>query len=242
MAMGRLSRDWVAGGILLIVGGFLLALEHFPDVAFIIPLFIGLALLGAFLALRSPGLLTAGSVITGVGVGILTGAQGSPDFGGAGVLVSIGGGFLLLSLLGALFEVPSVRAWPLAPGFALVALGAVIYAAGSGRQMLDLATRWWPALLVAMGLYLLLAARLRLPLYAGRDARDAVSDETRTGPEQDARAVTRAESAEASEVTKAKEASEARDGPLDETRTGIDQGHAAQAAVGRTEGQTREPR
>lgn len=185
-SMVRLSRDWVAGGILLIVGGFLLALEHLPDLAFLIPLLIGLGLLGAFLLLHMPALLTSGSVITGVGVGILTGAQGSPDFGGAGVLVSVGGGFLLLSLLGTLFEVPSVRAWPLAPGVALVAVGVVIYAAGLGAEMLELATRWWPAVLLVMGIYLLLAARLRLPLRTTRP-QDPVPDETKAGLElQDA--------------------------------------------------------
>jgi len=192
--MGRLDRDRVAGGMLLIVGGFLLAVEHVPDLAVIIPLLIGLGLLGLFLVVRMPGLLAAGSVITGIGVGILAGAQGGADFGGAGILVSIGGGFLLLSLLGALFEVPSMRAWPLVPGFALVAVGAVIYAAGAGQQVLDLATAWWPVVLLAMGLYLLFAARMRLPLRTGAGSSgffggptESVPDETVAGVELDQR-------------------------------------------------------
>jgi len=177
--MTRISRDWVAGGILLIVGAFLLALEFLPDLAFLIPLLIGLGLLGVFLLVRSPSLLSAGGVITGVGVGILTAAQGSPDFGGAGVLVSVGGGFLLVWLFGAMFGIPSVRSWPLVPGLALIALGAVIYAAGLGGEMLDVSARGWSLLLVVVGGYLLLAARLRLPLYGDGAARGgAVSDET----------------------------------------------------------------
>ncbi len=177
--MTRISRDWVAGGILLIVGAFLLALEFLPDLAFLMPLLIGLALLGIFLLVRSPALLSAGGVITGVGVGILTAAQGSPDFGGAGVLASVGGGFLLVSLFGAMFGITAVRSWPLIPGLALIALGTVIYAAGLGEEMLDISARGWPVLLVVVGAYLLLAARLRLPLYGERALRaDTVSDET----------------------------------------------------------------
>ncbi len=177
--MARISRDWVAGGILLSVGAFLLALEFLPELAFLMPLLMGLALLGVFLLVRSPSLLSAGGVITGVGVGVLTATQGSPDFGGAGVLVSVGGGFLLVWLFGAMFGIPAVRSWPLVPGLALLALGAVIYAAGLGEEVLDIAARGWPVLLVVVGGYLLLAARLRLPLYGDGVTRAAgVTDET----------------------------------------------------------------
>lgn len=177
--MARISRDWVAGGTLLIVGAFLLAVEFLPNLAFLMPLLIGLGLLGAFLMVRSPALLGAGGVITGIGVGILTATQGSPDFGGAGVLVSVGGGFLLVSLFGTMFGISAVRSWPLIPGLALIALGTVIYAAGLGAEMLDVSARGWPVLLVVVGAYLLLAARLRLPLYGERALHaDTVSDET----------------------------------------------------------------
>ncbi len=177
--MARISRDWVAGGILLIVGAFLLALEFLPDLAFLMPLLIGLALLGIFLLVRSAALLSSGGVITGIGVGILTAAQGSPDFGGAGVLVSVGAGFLLVWLFGLMFGIPAVRSWPLVPGLALIALGTVIYAAGFGEEMLDISSRGWPALLVVVGGYMLLAARLRLPLYGDDAPRPStVSEET----------------------------------------------------------------
>lgn len=176
--MARIGRDWVAGAILLIVGGFLLNLEFVPDVAFLIPLLAGLVLLGLFLILRSPALLGSGAVVTGIGVGILTATQGSPDFAGAGVLVSIGAGFLLVTVLGAIFDVASVRTWPLVPGLALIALGALIYAAGLGQEVLDIAARGWPALLVLMGAYLLLAARMGLPLHGRAGGGEHTDDET----------------------------------------------------------------
>ncbi len=177
--MARISRDWVAGGILLIVGAFLLALEFLPGLAFLMPLLVGLALLGTFLLVRSPALLSAGGVITGVGVGILTATQGSADFGGAGVLMSVGGGFLLVWLFGVMFGIPAVRSWPLIPGLVLIALGTITYLAGFGEEMLDISARGWPILLVVVGGYLLVAARLRLPLYGGGGSHgDPVSDET----------------------------------------------------------------
>jgi hypothetical protein len=176
--MTKLSRDLVAGSILLVVGAMLLAIEHLPDVAFLIPFIVGLALLGVALLVRLPTALASGGVITGIGVGILVARQGSPDLGAAGLLLSIGGGFLAVTLLAALFDLPAVRSWPLVPGLALVALGAVIYAGGLGQETLDLASAWWPALLLVVGAYLILAARLRLPLYAD-EARGARDDETR---------------------------------------------------------------
>ncbi len=181
--MPRISRDWIAGGILLIVGSFELALTFLPDVAFLIPLLLGLGLLGLFLVLRSPAFLSAGGVISGIGVGILTARQGDPDLAGAGVLVSIGFGFVLVSILGAIYDVHSVRTWPLVPGSALIAVGAVIFATGLGPGVLDLAVRGWPAVPVIVGSYLLLAARLRLPLYAD-DAEpvEEVPDETHPVP------------------------------------------------------------
>jgi uncharacterized membrane protein len=43
------SRDWIGGAILVIVGGFFLARNLAPGVEVIIPLLVGLALLGLFL-------------------------------------------------------------------------------------------------------------------------------------------------------------------------------------------------
>lgn len=181
--MARISRDWIAGGILLIVGGFELTLVLLPEQAYLIPLLMGLGLIGVFLLLRTPALLSSGGVIAGIGVGIITARAGSPDFGGAGVLVSVGGGFLLVSFLGAIFDVPSVRTWPMVPGSALIAAGAVIYAANLGQEVLDLAVRGWPVVLIVVGAYLLLAARLHLPPHGttvvpSEPASEPVTDET----------------------------------------------------------------
>jgi hypothetical protein len=166
------SRDVVAGAILLIVGSFLLAGRFLPGVDRLMPLLVGLGLLGLFFVTRSPSALIPGGIVTGVGVGILVATQGDPQFGGAGFLLSAGGGFLLVSFLGALYQIPESRYWPLIPGSILVAIGAVIFAGQLGAEVLRLAADWWPLVLVAMGIYLLVAARFE----AGEE-----DDETRAG-------------------------------------------------------------
>lgn len=152
------SRDWVGGAVLIIVGGFFLARNLVPGIERLIPLFVGLALLALFFLIRSPGALIPGGIVTGVGVGILVASQGN-TFGGAGFLMSVGAGFIAISVLGAIFGVPGTRYWPLVPGSVLIAIGAVIFAAQLGPQVLELAETYWPLVLIVVGGYLLLRAR-----------------------------------------------------------------------------------
>ena len=159
--VGRLNRDWIAGAMLLLIGFVLLGNRLFPDLVSSVPLIIGLALLGLFLLTRSLGALVAGGVVTGLGVGILVATRGSPDFGAAGFLISLAGGFYLVWILGLLFERREVRWWPVVPGSLLLAAGAVVYALGWGEPLLQVAVDWWPVLPILMGAFLLLSARLR---------------------------------------------------------------------------------
>ena len=172
--MGRLNRDWVAGVMLLVVGLLRLGDSLFPDLVPIVPLALGLGLLGVFLVGRSVGALVNGSVTVGIGVGVLVARNGNQDFGAAGFIVSLAGGFYLIWLLGLIFEIQAVRWWPVVPGSLLLAIGAVVYTAKMGASLLQLAVDWWPGLLVAMGIYLLLHQRLL--------ARLAADDETSAVP------------------------------------------------------------
>jgi hypothetical protein len=146
--------------MLLAVGFLLIGQRLFPDLVPIVPLVIGLLLLGVFLLSRSVGALVNGSVLVGVGVGILVVTNGTSDFGAAGFLVAVAGGFYLAWILGLIFDVPTMRWWPVVPGSLLLALGAVVYTAKMGGPLLRFAQDWWPGLLVIMGAYLLLRARL----------------------------------------------------------------------------------
>lgn len=172
--MGRLNRDWVAGVMLLVVGTLLLGERLYPDLVPLVPLLLGLALLGIFLISRSAGALVNGSVTVGIGVGVLVVQGGNPDLGAAGFIISVAGGFYLAWVLGLIFEIPSVRWWPIVPGSVLLAIGAVVYTARMGDPLLRFAVDWWPALLVLMGFYLLVRARVRRRLLS--------EDETSTVP------------------------------------------------------------
>jgi hypothetical protein len=172
--VNRLNRDWVAGVILVTVGLLLLGQRLVPALVPIVPLLPGLALLGMFLITRSVGALVNGCVLVGVGVGVLVVTNGTSDFGAAGFLVALAGGFYLIWILGLLFDVKSVRWWPVVPGSLLLALGAVVYTAKMGDPLLRFAVDWWPGLLIIVGAYMLLHARLR--------SRADVDEETSTVP------------------------------------------------------------
>jgi hypothetical protein len=162
--VARLNRDWIIGAMLVLVGFERLGNRLFPDVVTSVPLLVGLALLGLFFLTRSLGALVSGGVISGLGLGILVATRGSPDFGAAGFLISLAGGFYLVWILGLMFERSEVRWWPVVPGSLLLAAGAVVYAARLGEQLVGLAVDWWPLLPILSGLYLLLNARLRARL------------------------------------------------------------------------------
>jgi hypothetical protein len=178
--MRHLNRDSVGGAMLLVAGFLLLGERLFPNLVALVPLLIGLALLAVFLVTRSPNALVNGSVIAGIGVGVLVVKGGNPDIGATGFIVSLAGGFYLAWILGLIFDVPSVRWWPVVPGSILLALGAIVYTAHAGQSLVAFAVDWWPALLVIMGAYLLLHGRLR--------ARPAEEEETSAVPVAGARA------------------------------------------------------
>ena len=159
--MGKLNRDWVAGTLLIVAGLLLIGQHNFPDLVPFIPLVAGLVILGFFLVTRSVGALVAGSLIVGLGIGVLVVRGTDSNAGAAGFLASIAGGLLLAWILGLLFNIRDVRWWPLLLGFALLAGSGLVYSAGLGQDVTSIASDWWPALLLAMGAYLLYHAHRR---------------------------------------------------------------------------------
>jgi hypothetical protein len=153
------SRDWIAGAVLVIVGLFFLAGRLVPGLDRFIPLIVGLGLVGVFLATRWRGALVPGGVLCGVGVGTVIATQPDSTYGGGAFLISLGGGFLLVSLLAALYQVREARAWPLVPGSVLVTMGVLILAGNQGRAVLEFAQTWWPVVLVAIGAWVLVGAQ-----------------------------------------------------------------------------------
>ncbi|MBA2255416.1 MAG: hypothetical protein H0W07_09910 [Chloroflexi bacterium] len=158
--MSRLpSRDWTAGALLLIVGSFFLAERLVPGLERFIPLLVGLGLIGLFLITRSAGALVPGGVLTGIGVGTIVATQPDSPYGGGAFLISTGAGFMVVSLLAAMYQLREARAWPLVPGSMLVAAGVIIIASNQGQVMLQFAQTWWPAVLLIVGAWVLVGAQ-----------------------------------------------------------------------------------
>lgn len=158
----------MAGVVIIGIGLFFLLTQFVPDLGRSIPLLIGLAFLAAFVAKREYGFLVPGAIISGVGVGVLlVDAVGEP-WSGAVVLLSIAGGFVAIGIISLLLhsmdrqwprgdsrDVARALWWPLIPGgiLALVALIVIAEEQGLDADVL----RWWPILLIGIGLLLLIS-------------------------------------------------------------------------------------
>ena len=142
----------VAGiGLLLLLG------QVVPDMGRWIPLIVGLAFMAAFFVRREYSFLVPGSIVTGVGVGVLLADAVSGDVEGAVVVLSLAGGFLGIWVLGTVFRLPQNHWWPLIPGGILAIVG-VIQMADADLEGL---TRWWPLILVLIGLLIIGRAYVR---------------------------------------------------------------------------------
>lgn len=145
----------VIGLALVFTGGALLAVFQFGMSAAIAPALVGAALLGAFAVTRGYGYLVPGGLLTGLGIGLLVETMQGP---GGAIAIGLGAGFLFVSVLDHLAAGGrSGRWWPLVPGALLLVIGAAQYA--QSRGMLTAVERWWPALLVVAGLWMLYRRR-----------------------------------------------------------------------------------
>ncbi len=157
--------------IIIGIGAFFLLAQFIPDIGRWIPLLIGLVFLAAFLPQREYGLLIPGCIITGVGVGVvLTGIVGDP-WSGTAVLFSLAGGFIAIWVVSVLLRRvdrdwprgtsrDAVRAvwWPLIPGGILALVGVIVLTeTGFDSDLL----RWWPLLLIGVGIVVLVSALSR---------------------------------------------------------------------------------
>ncbi len=139
----------VGGMILIVAGVFFLLVNIFPrQIGPSFLLLVGLAFLAAyFLGERNVGFLIPGSIIAGMGLGVLL-AQLIPGRESGGIVVlCLGLGFIAIWL----FE--KGHQWALIPGGILVVIGALV-ASSELAQFSDLG-RWWPVILILVGLWVL---------------------------------------------------------------------------------------
>jgi hypothetical protein len=158
----RENNRWVGGAILIALGTLLLAGQLFRGdwIGQFILLVLGGIFLLAGITNQNYGLLVPGSILSGLGVGVLLEKSLpflSSDARGSIVVLALAAGFVIIMPLGAVFA-RTVRVWPLVVGGLLGFIGTVSFV-GSILNIPNIGDRLWPLILVALGVYLILRRR-----------------------------------------------------------------------------------
>jgi hypothetical protein len=128
------QRDVVlAGFVVALIGAAALVSELWPGLDRYVPLIVGLGLLVTFAVGRWYATLVGGSVLTGLGVGLLAAElSGLPEIDGAGAVLGLAGGFLGIWIISAVVPLKQRHWWPLVPGSILAVVGTAVLADAAG--------------------------------------------------------------------------------------------------------------
>ena len=147
-----MDRRVVPGLVLIALGVLFLLFQQVGVGGEAVVAVIGLVLLAGYAYTRNYGFLIPGGIMTGLGMGIILAAR-SPG-GGSAVLLGLGLGFLCIYVIDARWRHMPAGWWPLIPGGVITVIGLLVAAGESG--LLAAAGRWWPVVLILVGVYLLL--------------------------------------------------------------------------------------
>lgn len=157
------ARDQLVFAVILIVIGVAglasRVWQPTADVGGWIVTIIGLAFLGAFAYTRQYGYLIPGSIMTGLGLGIVVSQTmnlASGEGQGGAVVLGLGLGFIGIWAIGTLVRIEQHHWWPLIPGGILAAVGTALLIGGGAIEALD----YWGIILVAIGLFVIARAFL----------------------------------------------------------------------------------
>lgn len=155
------TRDQLVFAVILIivgVGGLASRVwQPTADIGGWIVALIGLAFLGAFAYTRLYGYLVPGSIMTGLGLGIVASQamRFATDEGeGGAVVLGLGLGFIGIWAIGTLVRIEQHHWWPLIPGGILAAVGTALLIGGGAIEALD----YWGVILIAIGAVVILRA------------------------------------------------------------------------------------
>lgn len=153
------QRDMlIAGFVLALIGAAALVSELWPDLDRYLPLAVGVGLLVVFAISRAYLALVGGSILSGLGIGLLASQLvGTGQADGAGVVLGLAGGFIAIWLAGIALGLKERHWWPLVPGtiLLLVGSGLAIEAAGTNLPWLV------PSLVLGLGLVVMAIGYLR---------------------------------------------------------------------------------
>jgi hypothetical protein len=144
----------VAGLVIAGIGLFFLAGQLEPDIGRFVTMFIGLALLAVFVVTRQYGFLVPGSILTGIGIGIVLDGAASGQAEAGVMMLALAGGFLGIWVIGSIYRLSENHWWPLIPGGILTLIGMVQVT----QTDVAGALRLWPVVLIVLGAFLLAKA------------------------------------------------------------------------------------
>ena len=153
-----MDRRVVPGLVLIALGVLFLLFQQVGVGGEAVVAVIGLVLFAGYAYTRNYGFLVPGGIMTGLGIGIILAAR-NPG-GGSAVLLGLGLGFLSIYVIARWRHMPAGW-WPLIPGGVITVIGLLVAAGESG--LLAAAGRWWPVVLILVGVYLLLRRPLGRP-------------------------------------------------------------------------------
>jgi hypothetical protein len=157
------GRNRVAAGVALIVLGAFALLGQLIQGSFWGTLFLpGLGIffvIWGFIASK-PGLLIPGGILLGIGIGTAL-IQGpfshfSSDGQGGVIMLSLGGGFLLVTLFTALLR--RVHWWALIPAAILGVIGLGLVGKSAGWDIMRYLSTAWPIALIVVGAFLIVGS------------------------------------------------------------------------------------
>jgi len=154
------TKHSLSSGLILVGIGAGLLLMQFIDMAMYIPILIALVFLVAGLVTRNAGLFIPSGIIGGVGLGVLSTVYSwffptnSVESGGV-FLLFFASGWFSIPLLSRVFSRES-NLWALIPGAVMAAIGGLILAGQQGLHFLEIAGKFWPVILMVIGLVILI--------------------------------------------------------------------------------------
>ncbi len=158
-------RGALVGGALLIAIGLLVLLAQNIKTEALGLLFLP-ALGGLFLVAgivgRQAGLIIPGGILTGIGLGAIftqnPALAATPTAQGGVFFIGFAVGWFLITVLSKLFT-HDTQWWPLIPGAIMALIGGALMLGGAALNVLEFAGRWWPLILVALGLIIIARRR-----------------------------------------------------------------------------------
>ncbi len=153
----------IGGAALMLFGMLSLAANVFE-----IPAHLALFAPGAIftlwgLATRHIGPCIPGGILSGLATGVYMISRPQAGFSelemGGVMMVSLAGGFFLISLLSLYTERGRLAWWPLIPGSIMASMSGLIIGGETGLKALQMANYAWPVALIIVGLYLVFKPR-----------------------------------------------------------------------------------